>query len=269
MDFCLLGPVEALCGSLKIPVGPPKQQAVLAALLIDAGQVVTMDELIDRVWNGTPPDKARANIYAYVTQLRRVIHEASDGQPGPLARVGGGYLLDVDPHRVDVHRFLLLAAERVPSESDTDVVRRLRSCLDLWRGRPLGGLDGDWACRVRAWLEHQQSQAVVMLAEAHLRLGEAQEAVRVLNRASLAHPLNERLAAELIHAHLAAGQRVEALRTYTATRQRLVRELGVEPGTELRRLHQTVLAEQTPTRAGTMPLARPRHGHALACSARK
>jgi DNA-binding SARP family transcriptional activator len=218
-------------------VGPPQRQAVLAALAADAGRHVPVELLIDRVWDGDPPDRARRALQVHVARIRQAL-------PGPLLlRRSGGYLLDVDPETVDLHRFRrLIETSRRPGPLDPERLSQLRTALALWRGEPLAGLTGTWVDGIReAWRRHRVD-ATIAASDAELRIGlDPGPAIAALTELAVEHPLVEPLAAALMRALQAAGRPEDALRHYARIRRRLVDELGVEPHAELRDAHRRVL----------------------------
>src|SRR5689334_10391888 len=110
-EFRLLGPVEWHPGGNAVPLGTRKQRTVLAALLVDAGHPVSLDTLIDRVWEDAPPAQPRSVVYAHLTRIRSALAQAYPNQPDRaplLRRRGGGYALELDRDRVDLHRFRAL-----------------------------------------------------------------------------------------------------------------------------------------------------------------
>src|SRR5215475_2386791 len=113
MGFRLLGPVEVWAVSGQIEVGPPRQCAVLAALAADAGRPVPIDALVRRVWGDNPPERARRTLHTYVTRIRRIVEQAGPvgDRPAGVLLQTAGYLLDVDPDRVDLHRFRRLVMQ--------------------------------------------------------------------------------------------------------------------------------------------------------------
>jgi DNA-binding SARP family transcriptional activator/tetratricopeptide (TPR) repeat protein len=217
---------------------------VLAALLIDAGRLVTWQTLIDRVWGEVPPNGVRASLYSHIARIRQLLRQAADGdEPAALLeRRPGGYLLDVDPDLVDLHLFRrLVRAAREPGGLDARRVVLLREALSLWRGEPLAGLTGPWATRLRESLEQQRLDAVVAWAEAEVRVNNPLAVVEPLTALLDQYPLLEPLAAALMRALHAAGRTAQALDCFTRTRQRLVGELGADPGPELQHAHLAVL----------------------------
>ncbi len=260
MEFRLLGPVEAISDAgHALDIGPPQRRAVVAVLAVDAGRTVTMEALIDRVWGEDPPPLARRALHAHVSRIRRVLQP-----PVRLVRHTGGYRLDADPDLVDVQRFRRLV------ETAGDRAEPLREALGLWRGEPLTGLSGQWAERTRLAWARQRLDAVLAWARAELAVGNPAPVVATLSELIGEHPLLEPLAAALMTALHAAGLSPQALELYTATRDGLVRELGAEPGPELRQAHQAVLrgeapprpSGKAPARPGSQTPARPRDGRA-------
>src|SRR3989440_10755380 len=108
MDFRLLGEVELEAAGQMLDVGTPRQQAVLAALIADAGRPVAIETLIDRVWDDTPPVEARSVLYSHLSRIRQLLRLAAAITSGTVARIErrhAGYVLNVDPDLVDLHRF--------------------------------------------------------------------------------------------------------------------------------------------------------------------
>ena len=247
VEFRLLGPVEVVAASGQpVEVGPPQRCAVLAALAVDAGRLVTVETAIDRVWGDQSPERVRRALHAHVTRIRRLLEHAgtADEPPARLLRRPGGYLLDTDPDRVDLHRFRRLCDRaRDPGGDNAARVVLLREALRLWRGEPLAGLSGQWAARTRDGWRRQHLDAILAWAGAELAIGGHAAVIGPLTDLIGEHPLLEPLVAVLMRALYAAGRSAEALDLYTATRGRLVDELGTEPGTELRRVHQGLLRD--------------------------
>jgi DNA-binding SARP family transcriptional activator/tetratricopeptide (TPR) repeat protein len=241
----LLGPMELRVGGLGVPLGPPRQRTVLAALAVDAGRPVPLETLIERVWDDDPPDQVRSVVYSYVTRLRRILSAAGDR--AALRRHAGGYVLDVDPDAVDLLRFVRLTrAARDAAEFDLGAVEQ---AFQLWRGPVLSGLSGDWVARTRHLAEQHRLDAIVGWARARLAAGQPGVVIDVLRETVAEHPLVEPLAALLIDALHRDGRAAEALDRFASVRRHLVDELGTEPGAELRALHQAILRGDEPVRA--------------------
>jgi DNA-binding SARP family transcriptional activator len=276
VELRLLGPVEIRAAGGWLDLGPPQQRAVLAALAVDAGRPVMLRTLIDRVWDDAPPIGAKPALYAHITRIRQALEAAEaagDQPPARLVRRAGGYLLEIEPDQVDLRRFRrLVAAARDPHRADPERVELLREALELWRGVPLADLPGEWAARMRDSWQKQRLDAVVDWAQAELRLGRPDEVIGTVRDLAADHPRAEPLIGVLMRAFVAAGRDAEALDTYTAARSRLVQELGVEPGADLRAIHTAVLRgdlgggepARPPATGGPAPAAaRPPVGRAL------
>ncbi|MFF2848867.1 BTAD domain-containing putative transcriptional regulator [Streptomyces sp. NPDC058001] len=259
-ELQLLGPVELRAGGRAIDLGPPKQRAVLAALAMDSGQPVAVSVLVDRVWNESPPAGVRNALYAHITRIRRLLGKVTtaDGTPVKLERQAGGYLLDLNPDWVDLLRFRQLAELALGKNLDDSArVALLREALELWRGRPLEGVDGSWAEWTRAHFDLYRVEAMVAWARIELELGNHEAVIPRVHALIGEHPLAEPLAAGLMRALHAAGRDAEALQVFAATRRRLVKELGAEPGAELRSLYQSVLHSEVDRTAPTTPTPAP------------
>jgi DNA-binding SARP family transcriptional activator len=241
----LLGPVEVQAGASRLRLGTPQQRIVLAALAVDSGRPVMLETLIKRVWDDVPPIGARPALYAHIARLRQLLEQATIGREllrATLARRAGGYVLDVDPDRVDLRLFRrLIAAARDPQRPDAERTRLLRDALDLWRGAPLADLPGGWAARMRDSWQKQRLDAVVQWANAELRLGRPDDVIDTVRELAADHPRAEGLVGVLMLAYAAVGQHAEALDCFAAARTRLVHELGVEPGPDLQAVHAAVL----------------------------
>jgi DNA-binding SARP family transcriptional activator/tetratricopeptide (TPR) repeat protein len=263
-EIWLLGPVLLVAGGRTVEAGPPQRRAVLAALAVDAGRVVTTETVIDRVWGADPPEAARRSLHAHVARLRRLLAESATGRdPVRLVRRSGGYVLEIPVERVDLHRFRRMLDETDAADDSRRVVL-LREALSLWQGDPLGGLSGEWAARVRLSLHRQHLDTMVALARAELGVHNTTAVIGPLTELADEHPFHEPLIAVLMRALHAAGNLTEALALYTTTRTRLITELGIEPGAELAEAHQAILhgngggpprrrAATWPLRVGVVP----------------
>lgn len=243
LQLRVLGPVELSLDGARVELGPPRQRAVLAALAIDAGRPVAIDELIERVWGMDAPPGARSGLYSYVTRLRQAL--SRDAVPETALRLAsraGGYELAVDIERVDVHRFRRLIRSIWSGAADDECLAELiDQAVWRWRGPALAGLSGDWVERTRELVEQERIDAVVLWAGVQLQRGCTGPVVSTLRSLVNEHPLVEPLAARLIEALGRDGRTAEALDRYAMTRRHLIDALGAEPGADLRRMHQAIL----------------------------
>ena len=237
MDFRILGPLEAYRDGVALATGGPKQRALLALLLLHANEPVSRDALVDGLWGERPPETAAKALQVYVSQLRRTLgHERVLTSPG-------GYKLVVPPDAFDLLRFegLVAQARAAPPAA---AAGKLREALALWRGRALADVaDAAFAQSETGRLEELRLAAAEGLVDAELVLGHAAELVPELERVVAQNPLRERPRGQLMLALYRSGRQAEALECYQAARRALVDELGVEPGTQLRALHQTILRQ--------------------------
>ena len=243
----LLGPVELATQDGTDEVGPPQRRAVLAVLAVDAGRPVAPDVVIRRVWGADFPEGARRSVYAHVARLRKLC-EGTSGRIR-VTRRSGGYVLEADRDRIDVHRFRRLVGEaRDPGLPDGVRAQLLGEALGLWRGEPLSGLDGPWVAQTREVWRRERVEATVAWARLQI-LDEPAVAIGPLAALLDEHPLTEPLAEMLMRTLYAAGRGAEALECYAAVRRRLAEELGTEPGPALRAAHQAVLRGSGPPAA--------------------
>ena len=201
-----------------------------------------VESIVDRVWGDSPPAQVRHAIYAYIARLRGVLAVEPTGPR--LVRRSRGYLLDVDPESVDVHRFhRLVAGARTARDPDRLQAELLRDALGLWRGIPIAEMAGEWATGIRQTWQRQRIDAVVLWAETELRLDNSAAVIDTVTGLVAEHPLHEPLTGVLMRALYAAGRLGEALACYARIRSALVEQLGIDPSAELRQAHQRILAE--------------------------
>jgi DNA-binding SARP family transcriptional activator len=243
MQFRLIGTVEIDSGDQAIEIGPPQQRLLAAALAADAGRLVTVEALIDRVWDDAPAG-ARRTLHVLISKLRRTLGQASGREPEDVTvlRRPGGYLLQLSPGRVDVLRFRRLTDDARQAEGPAKV-KLLREAIGLWQGEPLPGLPGNWAARTRAAWRQEYLEAAVEWAHAELRGGDPAVTIGTLTMLAEEYPLAESVPAALMRALCAAGRPADALACYGQARQRLADELGIDPGTELRAAYQATLRD--------------------------
>lgn len=246
----LLGEVGTEVDGRPLDLGTPKQRCVLAALAVDAGRVVPVDRLVARISGIDVAGPARATLHSYISRLRRALADAGNVT---IVRRSGGYALVSAEPVTDLHRFRDLCARA--RCGDTEAVGAWTEALGLWQGQPLTGVDGEWAEAERDRLAQERLAVEHELADALLRLGKGGQLVNELSARSAEQPLDERVAAQYLLALHQAGRTIEALELYRQFRDRLVEELGTEPGAALKDLHQQLLtADTTPVRTA---VARP------------
>ncbi|MHC1559241.1 BTAD domain-containing putative transcriptional regulator [Actinomycetospora sp. C-140] len=245
-----LGPLEVERDGSVLPVGGARLEAALGLLLVHAGRSVGVDALRDAMWGERGVARSVATLDSHVFRLRRLIEpdRAPGVPPRVLVRDAAGYRLVVDPGQLDSHRFTALSVSAADLLAAGDAASALRDAEEAgvrWRGRPFGAAaDEPWARAAVARLEETHGQWRETLIGALVGLGAVDRALVELESAIAEEPLRERLWFYRMAAFRAGGRRAEALQAYADARRRLVDELGVEPGSELQRLHATVLAEE-------------------------
>jgi DNA-binding SARP family transcriptional activator len=228
MEFRILGPLEVISDGKSLDLGGAKQRALLAMLLLNPNQVVSRDRLIDALWEENPPDTAPKALQVHVSRLRRQLGGDRIATKAP------GYAIRVEPDELDAERF-----ERLAEEGDRT---RLVEALALWRGPPLDDVAHTRFARQEIGrLEERRLMVLEERIEADLALGCHTESIAELESLVAEQPLRERLRALSMVALYRSGRQAEALAVYQEARRTLVDELGIEPGRELRELHQRML----------------------------
>ena len=239
----ILGPVELL-GEEPVPLGGVKERCLLAALAVHCGETVSTAYLADALWGEDPPRTAAKTLQNYVLRVRRALARA-----GGLAVVtlADGYCLRVTLGGVDAalaERLIGEARREMAGGDPAAAARSLRRALGLWRGPALGEFAGrPFAAAEALRLEELREAALEDLFDAELALGGHHEVVGGLEALVASGPLRERRWGQLMIALYRDGRQAEALDAFGRVRQLLEQELGVDPGTELRRLHQAILRQ--------------------------
>ena len=239
----MLGPLEVQTERGWTGVGAPKWRTVLAVLLLNPGQVVSIDRLIAEVWPGKPPRTATNLVSIYVHRLRGLIGEA-EGQI--LVTRAPGYQIMIASEDLDTQRFAALTAEARTQLSGGDARRAaelLSQALTLWRGSALADVPPSALISAEAGrLEESRVEAQVLKMEADLGCGEHARVVPEARRLLADHSIREELWTLLLRALQGSGRQAEALEAYGQAREVIAEELGVDPGAELQRLYQQILA---------------------------
>jgi YVTN family beta-propeller protein len=244
MDFRVLGPVEVREAGRPITLGGAKQRALLAVLLLRANEVVSRGRLIDGLWGEEPPASAAHTIETYVSRLRRALHDAKSH--AVLITRPPGYMLRIGPAELDLNRFESLVREgRVLADRNPEAAAELlRQALALFRGPPLDDVAFfPFAEAEVARLAEMRLAVLEERIDADLMAGKSGELVSEIEALVKAHPLRERLHAQLMLALYRAGRQADALDAYRRARQCLAEELGVQPGTALRNLEHAILVQ--------------------------
>ncbi|MEV0809798.1 BTAD domain-containing putative transcriptional regulator [Micromonospora sp. NPDC050200] len=251
MRYRVLGPVAVDRDGVSLPLGGPKPRAVLAALLLEAGRVVSEERLIALVWGDDPPPTVRGQLQVHVSGLRKLL--GADR----IVRRPPGYLIDVCPGELDLDDFTeaVEQARRTGAGDAARLADGLRSALAMWSGPVVGGTPESLLSRVAPALRERRSAVLEELFEAEIAAGRHAEVVGELVQATRDHPFREGLHGLLMTALHRAGRTAEALEVYAALRDGLADELGVEPGAQLQEVRLQVL-QGTPATDDASPIPR-------------
>ncbi len=244
MEFRILGPLEVRVGDRVLPLGGPKRRALLAVLLLNPCRVVSMDRLIDALWGEAPPSTATVQVQGHVSALRKVLTAETAADHVILTRPPG-YLIRVEPEQLDLEVFERRASEggRALSEGRPGhAAAEFRAALELWRGPALGGMPAPYVETEAARLAERWLAVMEQRIEADLALGRHADLVSELAPLVAERPLREGLRAQLMLALYRDGRQADALAAYRQGRRVLAEELGLDPGPELQRLQQAILA---------------------------
>ncbi|MFD5396417.1 BTAD domain-containing putative transcriptional regulator [Streptomyces sp. NPDC127097] len=244
MKFGILGPVVMASDDSPLAIGAPRQQVVLATLLLGANHLAATDYLVECAWWQEPPPSATVNIRGHIAGLRRLLRDAGEPEDR-LTTHSGGYTLRVEAGELDLSTFmeeLRLGDQALAEGAIAEAAERFTAALQVWRGRPLEGLS--LGVPLRAELERLgelRLLAIERYAQTQLDLGQPDTLVPELQALTTQHPFRERLWELLIKALHRSGRQAEALATYARVRRILAEELGVDPMEQLRRLEEMIL----------------------------
>jgi DNA-binding SARP family transcriptional activator/class 3 adenylate cyclase len=241
MEIRILGPLEVERDGHKLALGP-KQQTLLAVLLVHRGAPVSVDRLVDDIYAGSPPATAAKSLQVHISRLRKTLGDGSR-----LQTSAGGYSFSPKPGELDLERFEELAdrGRRTLAAGDaTTASAELAGALALWRGAPLPEFRyADFAQAEIARLEELRLAALEDRIDADLAAGRQASLVAEVEALVDEHPLRERFRAQLMLALYRSGRQAEALETFQRARSTLVDELGIDPGRALRELERAILQQ--------------------------
>ena len=245
MQFQILGPCEVSQDGSPLPLGGVKQRALLAALLLDAGRVVSADRLIDDLWGEEAPFQARHNLQELVSQLRKSLRTA--GTDDRIVTRATGYVIEVAPGELDLHRFESLVSEGRASSTAGDLstaAAKIAEALALWQGPPLADLVFEgFAQQEIARLEELRISVLEERLALDLALGHHGDVIGELQSYVEANPLRERLREQLMLALYRSDRQAEALEAYRQGRALLAEELGLDPSPALRNMEAAILGQ--------------------------
>jgi SARP family transcriptional regulator, regulator of embCAB operon len=242
----ILGPLELFEHGEHLVVPGEKLRTIIAVLALNAPKPVSSDDLIGELWMESAPTNPGNALQAHIARIRRIFrdHVRSTDPDNIISTTPTGYELHLPECSVDSNRFTQLVTDgrRLMSADPAEAVRLLEQALLLWRGAALLDTGDGPLCRSAAlWLENARLVAQEDLFEAKLDLGLHQTVVGELEYLVAQNPLRERFADALMRAFYLCGCPASALSLYKRTRERLVRELGIEPSHILKDRYQMIL----------------------------
>ena len=241
MEFGILGPLAVWEDGAELELGPPKPRAVLAILLMHAGETMSTERLVDALWDEKPPATAVKALHVYVSQLRKALGD------GVVETRPPGYVVRVEDGALDLQRFERLLDEGrqlLAAGAPVEAGEVLRRALALWRGTPLA----DFRYEAFAHEEILRLEALRLIAlehrlEADLAVGRHGEAIPELETLIRDYPLRERLRELLMLALYRSGRQADALAVMQEARATLRDELGLDPSQALQRLEKAILLQ--------------------------
>jgi DNA-binding SARP family transcriptional activator len=253
MEFRILGPLEVVEDGRTLALRGRKQRTLLTLLLLSPNRPVSVDRLVDALWDGKPPTAAANALQYHVSQLRKTL-----GDDTAILTQEPGYLIQLAPDQLDLLRFERLVREAEGAEADR-ASRLLGDALDLWRGDPLADLADD--VRFQAELQRLASARLAALEQridVDLTLGRHTQLVPELEALVRMHPLHEAFVGALMRALYGAGRQADALELYRTTRETFDAELGIEPSPFLRDLERAILRQDHELTRTAAPSGTPR-----------
>jgi SARP family transcriptional regulator, regulator of embCAB operon len=247
VQFGVLGPLQMTVGDVLVPLGTPKQRAVLALLVLNANRPVDIDTLIGAAWNHRPPSGARATLHAYISNLRRLMADAGADRT-MLASAPPGYRLAINQNQYDLGRFRIEKEAGVHAAAAAQFERASRhmtDALDQWRGPFLADLrEFQFVETLAAALDEEKVLAHTAHVEAEMACGRPDTVIGELEALIAEHAYREPLWAQLIIAYYVAGRQSDALDTYLRLKASLLEDLGIDPGPQLRQLYEQILRQE-------------------------
>ena len=245
-DFLLLGPVEVSIGGKAVEFSSGRQRKLIALLLFCRGQAISLNRIIEALWDGEPPATAKGQVQTCVSGIRRQFREL--GANELISTTSTGYAIHVPEGSLDIANFERLAADAAACDAEgrcDDAVRGLRTALALWRGQAAANVDSRVLRALADRLDEDRIRVLEECIELELSLGRHHRLVGELGQLVTSHPLRERLRAQHMLALYRSGRQAEALESFQEIRRLLMDELGLQPGEELSVMQQAILSQDT------------------------
>lgn len=248
LGFGVLGPLLMTAHGIRVPLGPPKQRAVLAMLVINRNRPVSVESLVNAVWDEDPVPAARISIQSHVSNLRRLLRTAGVDPYQVLASAPPGYQLSVVDADYDLGRFITEKTAGIQAAADgrfEDASSHLSAALGEWRGPVLDDLrDFAFVDAFATMLVEDKVAAQTARAEAEIACGRPGAVIGELEALTAEHPYHEPLWAQLITAYYVTERQSDALRAYRRLKTALAEGLGIDPGPTVSALHERILRQE-------------------------
>ena len=246
--FGVLGPLLLSVDGRAVPVGTPKQRAVMALLVMNRNRPVAADSLINAVWGEDAPSEARASLHAYVSNLRRLLGTVGFDGKSMLEKVSPGYRLNIGELDVDLGRFIRARNEGVKAATAgrfDEASRHYSAALAQWRGDVLDDLRGfDFVSVFATAMADEKIATHIALAESEIACGRAKRITGELEALVADHPFREPAWEQLMIAYYVSARQSDALAAYQRLKTILADELGIDPSPPLRDLHERILRQE-------------------------
>jgi SARP family transcriptional regulator, regulator of embCAB operon len=248
LEFGVLGPLQMTVDGAPVPLGAAKQRAVLAVLVINRNRPVSVDSLINAVWDQWPVPAARTSIHSYVSRLRRLLATAGVDSNKMLASAPPGYQLSIADADCDLGRFITektLGVHAAAAGRFEHASSHLAAALAEWRGPVLDDLrDFAFVDTFATALLEDKVVAQTALAEAEIARGRGDVVIGELEALAAEHPFRERVWTQLITAYYVAERQSDALDAYRRLKANLAENLGIDPGPTVSALHERILRQE-------------------------
>ncbi len=248
LEVGVLGRLQLIVNGTEVQLGPPKQRALLARLVVGRNKPVTVDALTAALWDEWPPAEARTSIHSYVSNLRKRINGAGVDGRAVLVAASPGYRLNVPDNACDVGRFIArknAGMHAVAASRFDQAAHHLSAALSEWRGPVLDDLrDSQFRETFAAALAEEKALAHTVQAEVEIACGRAHFVINELETLVTEYPYREPLWAQLITAYYLCDRQADALGAYRRLKTTLADDLGIDPSPTLRALHERVLHQR-------------------------
>jgi DNA-binding SARP family transcriptional activator/Tfp pilus assembly protein PilF len=244
LRFEILGPLRVVAGGTSLVLNGRREQTILGTLLLHADRLVPVSRLVSAVWDGSPPATAATQVRNRISVLRRLLATVVEQPDGLLVTEGDGYRLRLQGHELDLARFeytVSVARAAAGAGERAGAVRLLREALGYWRGQALAGLNGAVVDAARTGLEERRLAVTEECLGLELALGRHSGLVAELSGLVETYPFRETLIQYLMLALYRSGRQADALACYQAHVRALREELGLDPSSQVRALHEAIL----------------------------